>query len=144
MRDFKTGDVVSAPSPYLTIQLTWWMCISVLFSLNFRALQSESINCSVVPDSLRPHGLQSARFSCPSGFPGNQTRILEWVTIPFSRESSRPRNQTRVSCIAGRFFTIWATRKALEEKILPLLPLIADCQILRSWIYLLFSTEDWK
>ena len=32
-------------------------------------------------------------------------RILEWVTYPFSRGSSRPRNWTRVSCIAGGFFT---------------------------------------
>ena len=31
-------------------------------------------------------------------------RILEWVAYPFSRGSSRPRNQTRISCIAGRFF----------------------------------------
>ena len=42
-----------------------------------------------------------------------QARILMWVAIPFSRGSSQPRNQTRVSCIAGRFFTIWATREAL-------------------------------
>ena len=34
-----------------------------------------------------------------------QARILEWVAISLSRESSRPRDQTRVSCIAGRFFT---------------------------------------
>ena len=32
-------------------------------------------------------------------------RILEWVAFPFSSRSSQPRNQTRVSCIAGRFFT---------------------------------------
>ena len=37
-----------------------------------------------------------------------QARILEWVTIPFSRGSSWRRDQTQVSCIAGRFFTIWA------------------------------------
>ena len=39
-----------------------------------------------------------------------QARILEWVAIPFSRGSSQPRDQTQVSCIAGRFFTVWATR----------------------------------
>ena len=33
-------------------------------------------------------------------------RILEWVAIPFSRGSSQPRDQTRVSFIAGWFFTI--------------------------------------
>ena len=30
-----------------------------------------------------------------------QVRILEWVTISFSRGSSQPRDQTQVSCIAG-------------------------------------------
>ena len=39
-------------------------------------------------------------------------RILEWVAYPFSSGSSRPRNLTRVSCIAGGFFTNWATREA--------------------------------
>ena len=34
-----------------------------------------------------------------------QARILEWVAFPFSSGSSQPRNQTGVSCIAGRFFT---------------------------------------
>ena len=32
-------------------------------------------------------------------------RILEWVAYPFSSRSSGPRNQTKVSCIAGGFFT---------------------------------------
>ena len=41
-----------------------------------------------------------------------QASILEWVAMPFSWGSSRPRDQTWVSCIAGRFFTIWATREA--------------------------------
>ena len=40
-----------------------------------------------------------------------QARILKWVAISFSMESSLPRNQTRVSCIASRVFTDWATRK---------------------------------
>ena len=35
-----------------------------------------------------------------------QTRILEWVAISFSRESSLPRDRILVSCITGRFFTI--------------------------------------
>ena len=39
-------------------------------------------------------------------------RILQWVAYPFSRGSSWSKNQTRVSCIAHRFFTNWATRKA--------------------------------
>ena len=38
-----------------------------------------------------------------------QARILEWVTMPFSRVSSQLRDQSRVSCIAGRLFIIWVT-----------------------------------
>ena len=40
-----------------------------------------------------------------------QARVLEWVTISFSRESSWPRDRTWFSCVAGRFFAIWATRE---------------------------------
>ena len=48
-----------------------------------------------------------------------QARILEWVTVPFSRGSSpgRGRDQTQVSCIAGRFFTVWATKEVYEEEL---------------------------
>ena len=44
-----------------------------------------------------------------------QTRILKWVAIPFSRGSSQLRDQTQVSHIASRFFTIWTTRE-IENK----------------------------
>ena len=43
-----------------------------------------------------------------------QARVLEWVAISFSRGSSQPRDQTQVSCIAGRCFTVWATREAYK------------------------------
>ena len=42
-----------------------------------------------------------------------QARILKWVVMPFSRRSSQTRDRTRVSRIAGRFFTFWATKEAL-------------------------------
>ena len=41
-----------------------------------------------------------------------QARILEWLTIPFFRVSSQPRDRIQVSCITGRFFAIWATKEA--------------------------------
>ena len=41
-----------------------------------------------------------------------QAGILEWVIFPFSRGSSQHRDQTQVSCIAGGFFTSWATKEA--------------------------------
>ena len=45
-----------------------------------------------------------------------QARILEWVAFPFSRAFSQPRDRTKVSHIAGRFFISWATREG-ENKI---------------------------
>ena len=44
-----------------------------------------------------------------------QARVLEWVAISLSRGSSQHRDQTQVSCITGRFFTIWATRQAPDS-----------------------------
>ena len=96
---------------------------------------------SVVSDSLRPHGLHSpwdspgivgsrsllqGIFPTQGSNPGllhcrqilNQLSHqgspskLEWVAYPFCSRSSSPRNRTRVSCIAGGFFTSWATREA--------------------------------
>ena len=45
-------------------------------------------------------------------------RILEWVADPFFRGSSQLRDQTWISCTAGRFFTIWATRDITKWSIL--------------------------
>ena len=44
-----------------------------------------------------------------------KARIFEWVAISFFRGSSWPRDQTQVCCIAGGFFTIWATREATDN-----------------------------
>ena len=54
-----------------------------------------------------------------------QARVLEWVAIPFSRVSIKPRDWTRVSCIAGRFFTTWATRES-ESEVAQLCPTLCD------------------
>ena len=71
----------------------------------FNEIISFALSCSVVSDSLQMPG-----FSVYGIF---QARILEWVAMPSSRGSSQSRNQTQVSHIAGRFFTIWATRDAI-------------------------------
>ena len=41
-----------------------------------------------------------------------QARILEWVAIPFSKRSFQPWDRTWVSCITGRFFTVWTIKRA--------------------------------
>ena len=54
-------------------------------------------------------------------------RILEWVAYSFSSGSSEPRNWTKVSCIAGRFFTNWAIKEAPKD-----LPAAAAAKSLQS------------
>ena len=70
---------------------------------------------SVVPYSLRPHGLSLPGFSVHGIF---QASILEWVAISFSRGSSGPWDQTLVSCTSGRFFTDWSMREAQKPNFL--------------------------
>ena len=67
-------------------------------------MYGRGVSCSVVFDSLRPHGLYVARQSTVSVHGILQARILEWVAMPSSRGSSQPRYGTQVSHIAGRFF----------------------------------------
>ena len=43
-----------------------------------------------------------------------QATILKWVAVPFSKESSQPRDWTHISHTAGRFFIVWATSEAQE------------------------------
>ena len=59
-------------------------------------------------------------------------RILEWVAYPFSRVSSWPRNRFRISCIAGGFFTSWATRGALIRGIYSHCKYQNFCSMVRS------------
>ena len=56
--------------------------------------------------SAAPWTRQSMEFSRP--------KYWKWVTFPFPRESSQPRDWTQVSHIVGRLFTSWATREACK------------------------------
>ena len=64
-----------------------------------------------------------------------QVRILEWVAFPFSRGSSQPKGWTQVSCIAGRFFTSWATREATSFSCFSG---ILSCPFIRDIIFCIF------
>ena len=64
-------------------------------------------------------------------------RLLEWVAIPFSRGSSQPGDRTWVSRIAGRFFTVWATREPLRKAWCVLI-------LLSCFLFSLFSPPFWR
>ena len=67
---------------------------------------------------VRRHVTDSSENPMDYSVPGSsvheisQTRTLEWVAISFSRRSSWPRNQTRISCISRQILYHWATREA--------------------------------
>ena len=76
-----------ASSPLEPPRFRWW------FSHSSCPTLCDPMDCS--PPGSSVHGIL-------------QARVLEWVAMSFSRGSSRPRDQTQVSCLAGRFFTDWA------------------------------------
>ena len=101
-------------------------------SLHSLVERCESVSHSVLSTFCDPMG-----YSLPGSFVHGrlQARILHWVTIPFSRGSSWLRDQTPVSCIADRFFMVWATREAHSLVITHLFQItfysLTQCQVHR-------------
>jgi len=91
-----------------------WQCMYVLVTQSCRTL-CNPMNCS--PSGSSVHGL-------------SQARILKWFAIPFTRGSSWPKDWTQVICIAGRFFTVWATWEALDFEN----ELFQLCTSLLAWV----------
>ena len=84
----------------------WFICIFHLMSSAVLRLVFSCVWLFVTPWILACHA--------PLSMGILQTRILKWVAIPSSRGSSQHRDWKQVSCIAGRFFTVWASREAQE------------------------------
>jgi len=87
---------------FLHCRLVLWSFTDVLYMYGWKCWLLSCVLTLCDPMDSSPPGFSVHRIL--------QARILEWVTMPFSRGSSWLRLWTRVSCIAGRFFTIWATR----------------------------------
>ena len=94
--------MVPIQRPEKTIHIWEGQSTNVFWSLSHASLH---VLCSVI----QSHTTRCNSMDCSQ--PGSsihgvlQARIPEWVAISFSRGSSPPRDQTQVSCIAGRFFT---------------------------------------
>ena len=101
--------------------VTHWLCFYlfdfafIYLTLLFKCIKKYWSEVLVAQSCLtlcHPMDQGSPGFSVHGIF---QARILEWVAISFSRGSSRPGDWTWVSCIAGRFFTVWTTKVALKK-----------------------------
>ena len=87
----------------IALILFWTHCLALMHTCTCLVTQvcltvCDPVDCSLPVSSV--HGIL-------------QERILKWVAYPFYKGSSQLRDQTWVSCITGRFLTIWATREAL-------------------------------
>ena len=80
--------------------------VTILWRQDFQGLVLVTQSCLILYSSM------DFSLSGSSVLGISQARILEWVAISFYRESFPPKDQIWVSCIAGRFFTIWANRGA--------------------------------
>ena len=95
-----------------------WICSSVMApgttSCERPAVgnSSSSVSCSVVPDSATPW---TAARQAPLSMGFSRQEYWSELPSPFSRGSYWPRAWTRVSYIAGRFFTIWAIGKTRKQ-----------------------------
>ena len=107
-------------SESLNGSVKWWLsswdlswdpgvCVPKGLQVDFNMEEIESVSHSVVSDSLRPYELQPARLLCPWNSPGKNIGVGSHCQV--YRESSQTRDQIQFSCIASRFFSIWATRE---------------------------------
>ena len=88
-------------SGFLIVKACWSSTLTLECTLSCSVAQSCPALCDRIDHS-------------PPGSSVNgilQARILEWISTPFSRGSSGPKDWTQVS-VAGRFFTLWVTREA--------------------------------
>ena len=95
----RTGRCCEEQPISLPFLLTKQVCAYLLSCVQF--FLCDSMDCSPLGSSV--HGIL-------------QARALEWVAMPSSRGSSQPRDQTKVSHIAGGFFTVRATSKTLQDR----------------------------
>ena len=74
-----------------------------------------SLHQGIFPTQALNPGLPHCRWILYHLSHQGSPRIVGWVPSPFFSGSCQPKNWTRVSCIAGRFFTSWANREALKN-----------------------------
>ena len=91
---------------HLMWRANWLEKTLMLGNIESRKSESESEAVQSCPTLWHPMDYSLPRSSIHGIF---QARVLEWVAISFSRESSWPRDWTRVSRVVGKCFTIWAT-----------------------------------
>ena len=122
-------DTLTRLQPCTDVHYDYYLYLNCTFYVHVLVTQSCPTLCNPInwsPPGSSIHGIL-------------QARVLEWVAISFSRESSKPRDQTRVSQIPGRCFNLWATREAPFNQYIYCL-IFCICNILNEIIkYYIYS-----
>ena len=91
------------------------------------------VSHSVESDTATPW---TVALQAPWSIGFSRARILEWVAVSFFRGSSQLRNQTPVSCIAGKFFTTERRGKCL-------LLILTKCPMVLMWVIIVMIVAQW-
>ena len=123
---------MSLHSHWLLLCFCQWskvkLCFALLLTCFRSALWIHALLQGIFPTQGSNPGLLHCRLILYHLSHEGSPRILEGVAYPFFRDSSQPKNQTGLSCIAGRFFTSWATRESMD-----------------MWIYFVrMSASEWN
>ena len=101
-----------------------------IFFIPFLSFFFLGVSRSVMSDSLRPYGLEPARLLCPWYSPGKNTGVVSHSLL---QGIFPTQGLNLISCIAGRFFIIWASREALPFLLKKFLACRTACRILVPW-----------
>ena len=83
---------------YIANWFSVYICVCVCMCVQSCLTLCDSVDCYLPGSSV--HGI-------------SQARTLEWIAVSYSRGLSRPRDQSHISCLAGRFFTPEPLGKAI-------------------------------
>ena len=112
----------------------WWTWVTGSNRIIKRLKEIESISHSVMSTLCYLIDWSPPRFSVHGIL---QARILEWVSISFSRGPYLPRDRTQIFCMIGRFLTIWVTSKAHIKRLVDsnsgTYRKFTDPKVVKSW-----------
>ena len=111
--------ILTLTSEWYGVKLNFLKCwFVVMYFIRINLSSATIVLCLVAQSCLTLCNPMDCSPLAPLSMGILQAKILEWVAMPSSKESSQPRGWTQVSCITGGFFTDWATRGALPTTIM--------------------------
>ena len=120
----------------------WKLWILFFFNIKMGVKVLVTHLCPTLCDTMDCTHCSQPGFSVPGIL---QARILEWVAISFSRGSSWPRDRSWVSCITGRYLTVWALKSySVQGTLLSTLTILLLIRTTRLMVLVLLIIYSWE